>query len=76
MKLLIIPTLLILAACTMRPGAIERKIERCEEHDLIPVAIVRNDGVRHVNCLPSDTNMIVNRELQLIKLPKPSLPRD
>ena len=59
----------IVSGCAMRPAAIENQMKRCEKHGLLPVVVVRKDGVRRVNCLPEDSTIIVERELKLIKLP-------
>lgn len=61
--------ILVLSGCVLGPDRIEDKIDGCEEHDLVPVIILRRDGVRRVNCIPDESYIIIEREVQLIKLP-------
>ena len=75
--LLIAFLLFLQAGCALQPQKIAEGIADCEFYGLSPVAIVRRDAVRRVNCLPSDEYLIIERELELIKLPElPTLPRD
>ena len=66
---------LVLAACSLTPEQIAENIVECEYYSLVPVAVVRRDAVRRINCLPPDNIIIIERELQLIKLPElPTIP--